>query len=193
MGEKSEQKRQLILDTARQIFAQKGFAKVTMKDIIDASQISRGGIYLYFDSTAAIFEEVLRQEDGKETAGAEELTEDATAVDVLLLFLKEEKKKLLKKKDNLAVASYEYHLAHGGAATDNLLRRRMKQQAQNLAELIEVGVANGEFYCESPEDTANQILYVLEGLRISVHTMGISSSAVDRALLHIVQSLVAEV
>ena len=46
MGEKSEQKRQLILDTARQIFAQKGFAKVTMKDIIDASQISRGGIYL---------------------------------------------------------------------------------------------------------------------------------------------------
>lgn len=192
MGEKSEQKRQLILDTARQIFAQKGFAKVTMKDIIDASQISRGGIYLYFDSTAAIFEEVLRQEDGKEADDTEELTENATAVDVLLLFLKEEKKKLLKKKDNLAVAAYEYHLANGGAGTDNLLRRRMKQQAQKLAELIEVGVENGEFYCESPEDTANHILYVLEGLRISIHTMGISPSAVDRALLHIVQSLVIE-
>ena len=36
---------------AREVFAKKGFLTVTMKDIVDACQISRGGLYLYFDDT----------------------------------------------------------------------------------------------------------------------------------------------
>ena len=59
MGEKSVQKRQYILETARKVFAEKGFKRVTMKDIVEACDISRGGLYLYFGSTKEIFLEVL--------------------------------------------------------------------------------------------------------------------------------------
>ena len=51
MGEKSVQKKQYILETARKVFAEKGYKNVTMKDIVEACEISRGGLYLYFDST----------------------------------------------------------------------------------------------------------------------------------------------
>ena len=50
MGEKSLQKKKHILDTARRVFAEKGYKNVTMKDIVEACDISRGGLYLYFDS-----------------------------------------------------------------------------------------------------------------------------------------------
>ena len=44
MGEKSVQKKKYILDTARKVFAEKGFKNVTMKDIVEACEISRGGL-----------------------------------------------------------------------------------------------------------------------------------------------------
>ena len=53
MGEKSAQKKKYILDTARKVFVEKGYKSVTMKDIVEACGISRGGLYLYFDSTEA--------------------------------------------------------------------------------------------------------------------------------------------
>ena len=52
MGDKSVRKKQYIIDKAREVFAQRGYKDVTMKDIVDACQISRGGLYLYFDSTS---------------------------------------------------------------------------------------------------------------------------------------------
>ena len=62
MSEKSAQKRSLILENAKNVFVERGFKSVTMKDIIEASGISRGGLYLYFSSTKEIFLEVLKQE-----------------------------------------------------------------------------------------------------------------------------------
>ena len=60
MAKKSLEKRNLILERAEQVFSKKGFSAVTMKDIIDACNISRGGIYLYFNSTDEIFMEVIK-------------------------------------------------------------------------------------------------------------------------------------
>ena len=99
MGEKSEQKKQFIVDTARQVFVEKGFRDVTMKDIVDACGISRGGLYLYFDSTAALFREVLEaQQMEKDDIFTGEIPEEATATDILLVFLKEQKKEILLRK-----------------------------------------------------------------------------------------------
>ena len=44
MGEKSTQKRQFILETAKKIFMEKGYKSVTMKDVVEACGISRGGL-----------------------------------------------------------------------------------------------------------------------------------------------------
>lgn len=47
MSDKSVQKQKYIIETARNVFMEKGFKEVTMKDIVEACGISRGGLYLY--------------------------------------------------------------------------------------------------------------------------------------------------
>ena len=110
MGEKSIQKKKYILETARKVFVEKGFKKVTMKDIVEACGISRGGLYLYFDSTSQIFMEVMRLETQEaDDVFSDSIKEDATAADILILFLQEQKKELLRRKDTLTQAIYEFY------------------------------------------------------------------------------------
>ena len=81
MGEKSVQKKRYILETARKVFVDKGFKRVTMKDIVEACDISRGGLYLYFDSTSQIFLEVIKMESEEaDDVFSGKITEDAAVV-----------------------------------------------------------------------------------------------------------------
>ncbi len=193
MSEKSEQKKQYILERAKKVFAEKGYKDVTMKDIVDACEISRGGLYLYYGSTKDIFLDIL-QMDMQETDDvfSANISEEAAVTDVLMLFLKEHKKELLRKKNNLTLAIYEFFFANKMPKSQNPLHRQFEEAVVSLKELIEVGVETGEFYCEDTEAAARNIMYVLEGLKITAKTTGISEKNIDRELLYIVEGLVVE-
>lgn len=193
MGEKSAQKRKYILETARRVFAEKGYKRVTMKDIVEACDISRGGLYLYFNSTEELFLEVLRMErEEADDLFSDSIKEDATASDILMLFLKEQKKELLRKKDTLTQAIYEFYFENKLSKKDNVLKQQFDSAVKVIKMLIITGVENGEFRCEDPEGTARNIMYVLEGLKISAQTRGITSDTVDKELLYIYRSLGVE-
>ena len=193
MGEKSVQKRKFILETARKVFVDKGFKKVTMKDIVEACEISRGGLYLYFDNTSQIFLEVMKLESQEaDDVFSDSITEDATAADILLLFLQEQKKELLRKSDTLTQAVYEFYFQDQPVRKGNVLKRQFDSAVKIIEKLIETGVENGEFYCEDPLGCARNIMYVLEGLKVTAQTVGISEKAVDDELLYIMQGLVIE-
>lgn len=193
MGEKSVQKKQYILDTARKVFVEKGYKNVTMKDVVEACGISRGGLYLYFDSTEQILLEILQME-AQETDDVftGQITQDDTAADILLLFLKEQKKELLQKKNNLTVAVYEYFFERKSTDKNNMLRKQFEAGVKVLEKLIEAGIASGEFYCEDPKGAASNIMYVLEGMKINAQTFGITEKMVDEQLLYIMQGLIIE-
>ncbi len=193
MGEKSVQKKKYILETARKVFAEKGFKNVTMKDIVEACEISRGGLYLYFDSTEQILMEVLQMEaDETDDVFTQNIAQGDTAADILTLFLKEQKKELLQKKNNLTVAVYEYFFAHKSTDKNNMLRRQFDAGVRVIEKLIEAGIASGEFYCEDPKGAAANIMYVLEGMKIDAQTFGITEKMVDAQLLYIMQGLIIE-
>ena len=192
MGEKSLQKKQHILDTARKIFSEKGYKNVTMKDIVDASDISRGGLYLYFSSTQELLLELLQQEaDETDDVFTRKITEEDSAADILTLFLKEQKKELLQKKNNLTMAVYEYSFEEQNKK-NSMLRKQFEAGIKVIEKLIETGIASGEFYCENPRGAAENIMYVLEGMKINSQTMGITESMVDKQLLYIMQGLIIE-
>lgn len=193
MGEKSIQKKKYILETARRVFVEKGFKKVTMKDIVEACDISRGGLYLYFDNTSQIFMEVMRLETQEaDDVFSDSITEEATAADILILFLKEQKKELLRKKDTLTQAIYEFYFENELPKKDNILKKQFDSAVKIIEKLIEAGVENGEFYCEDCEGTARNIMFVLEGLKISAQTIGIKSETVDREIFFILRGLGVE-
>jgi AcrR family transcriptional regulator len=53
-----------ILDAALAVFAQKGFAATKLDDVAAKAGITKGTIYLYFDSKQALFEALARQSVG---------------------------------------------------------------------------------------------------------------------------------
>lgn len=193
MSEKSVQKKKYIVETARDVFKEKGYKGVTMKDIVEACQISRGGLYLYFSSTKELFEEVLRmeQEDADDVFGRS-ITKEATPAEILALFFKEQKRELLNKKPSLGKAVYEYFFANQIPNRENLLKKQFDAAVYVLENLIMAGVEREEFYCEDPRGYARNIMYVLEGLKIASHTRGISEAAVDREIMFVMQGLLAE-
>ena len=194
MGEKSIQKRKFILETARKVFVEKGFKKVTMKDIVEACDISRGGLYLYFDSTSQIFTEVVKLESEEaDDVFSDSIAEDATAADILVLFLQEQKKELLRKKDTLTQAVYEFYFENQPGKKDNILKKQFDAAVKIIEKLIEAGVDNGEFYCEDCAGTARNIMFVVEGLKISAQTIGITADTVDREIVYILKSLGVEI
>ncbi len=192
MGEKSEQKRMYILKRAKAVFAQKGFRSVTMKDIVDACEISRGGLYLYFGSTEEIFRGILlAQLEADEDELLEGITEDSPMADLLMLFLKEQKKEILRKKDDISVATYEFFFANRPEKkSDNYMRNQFDTAVMVLTRILEEGVLRGEFYGQDCKAAATNIMYALEGMKICARTMGLSESRVDSELLYIIEGLV---
>lgn len=190
MGEKSAQKRKFILETARKVFVEKGFKKVTMKDIVEACEISRGGLYLYFDNTNQIFLEVMKLESQEaDDVFSDSIADDATAADILILFLKEQKKELLRKNNTLTQAIYEFYFQNQLSRKDNILKKQFDSAVKIMEKLIETGVDNGEFYCEDCRGMARNIMFVLEGLKISAQTIGVTAEAVDREIRFILRML----
>lgn len=193
MSDKSVQKQKYIIETARNVFMEKGFKEVTMKDIVEACGISRGGLYLYFQNTAELFQEVLKLEhEDADDVFDRNISKEATPGDILALFLKEQKRELLNKKPSLNMAIYEYFFKTKVPAKDNLLKKQFDGGVYVIERLIEAGTETGEFYCEDPRGAARNIMYVLEGLKIAAQTRKLPESAVDREILYIMQGLFAE-
>jgi len=53
------ERRQQILNVARDVFARRGYHAAKIEDIVAAASIARGTFYLYFEDKRAIFEEIV--------------------------------------------------------------------------------------------------------------------------------------
>jgi len=185
MSDKAARKRQYIIDTAKKVFAEKGFKSVTMKDIVEACDISRGGLYIYFDSTESIFNEIITEEAKR---SLESLSGDS-AGDKLAFFLNEQKKEILSKDKSLAVALYEYLFACTG---DNAVSDAFKLGLDTVEAIVREGVESGEFYAEDIRTAALNIMYLVEGMKIAARTTGVTESDIEAQLVYILGGLFAE-
>ena len=194
MSAKTDSKKQLIIDKATEVFASKGFKAVTMKDSVEACEISRGGLYLYYASTEEIFKDVIEAEDNKEAGGKnfEEMLANSGATDLLLWFMKEQKKDILKRKNSLAVAKYEYAFFCKANGKAKACKSAFETAVAVLANIIERGNESGEFNCEDSVSTACSMMYAIEGMRACAATFGLSEKKVDSELLFLMNQFVEE-
>ena len=189
MGDKSIQKKQYIIDVAAKVLSEMGYKNVTMKDVVDACDISRGGLYLYYESTSELFIDVMKSQAAAGEDFTSLISDDATAADILLLFLQEEKKDLFKKKGNLNRAYFEFYFDARPSKADNVYKKKFDNNVKMIGKLIEIGVESGEFVCDDPVTAAFNIVYLIEGLKATSATLGVSPDSFDRQILYILQSL----
>lgn len=193
MGAKSEQKKTYILEVAKKVFIEKGFRTVTMKDIVEACEISRGGLYLYYNNTAEIFRDVLKMEAGQTDERLEEqLSEDATATEILTVFFKAQKAEILATKGSLIMAIYEYYFDYKDCGLDNVLQKQFEVGTEIIRNLIELGIENGEFVCAYPELEAKNMMYAIEGLKIMGQTTDLEADELDREMAYLLTRISVE-
>ena len=186
MGDKSLQKRKYILEKARGVFHKNGYRAVTMKDIVEACGISRGGLYLYFANTKELFEALLEEE----CAGVDALLEGVedqvfTPGERMLMYLDGQKKAILRKKENLAAAAYEYLFENRASGQSNVVKKQFDKSVTALERLITEGIEQEWMVCEDAAEAAHNILYTFEGLRVLALTSLVTTEMVDREIAYI--------
>ena len=109
MISKKERTRESILDTAYELFARDGFNKITMKDVCEATGMSRGGLYSHFGSTRELFEAILEKINRKDEMNFQKEIEDGIAATVILdRALALMRNEMEHSEDSLSLAMYEY-------------------------------------------------------------------------------------
>ena len=193
MSSKTEQKKQWIVERAVDVFAKKGYKLVSMKDLVDAAEISRGGLYLYFSSVEEVFLAVLEQADLKngEDFSAEQL-QGASNTEILFYFLKLQKKQILNYKKSLLLSKMEYQFWCKQEKKPCVLKKEKESERLILQKLLERGNQSGEFSCACPKEEAVHITYVLEGMKLTACTIGISEKKIDEEFLLLMQGFVLE-
>lgn len=190
MGDKSLQKKNMIVEAAREVFLKRGYRAVTMKEIVEACGISRGGLYLYFANTKELFEAVLERENQTLSSILElSAAKKSNPGEILLMYLDEQKKTILKKKGNLAVATYEYMFENKLLNHEVPAEKCFEENVKALEQLIADGVAQEWMVCENPAEAARNIVYTLEGMKVTAQTTGVSAKALDSQIAYIMGTL----
>jgi len=183
MSYKTEQKRELILDKAKQVFIQKGFHRTTMLDIIKECRISRGGIYLYYSSVDEIFVEVVKKHnlEKKEDIllSIEKSTEFVQLVD---LFFEGQKEKLLHMDQSLYAAMLEFCSSHKNKSDKDFYAEQFTNNREIILEMLSFGQNETKVQIEDREILADSMMLLIEGMRSMAVSSGITPELVESQL-----------
>lgn len=185
MSTRGDAARHRILTAARELFAAKGFSGVTMQDICARTELSRGGLYRHFGSTAEIFQEIVLQEQSTALAALERAEADGISAERMLeTFLDSRLRTILDAENSIdnAVSEFAAACADGKA----LLVRRAETSIRVMTEIITLGCAQGSYHCSAPESVASHIIWLLEGMAKHNALLPLSAAEVNaqKQLLH---------
>lgn len=77
--ERTEQTQQALIDAARRLFVEKGYADTATPDIVAAAGVTRGALYHHFEDKRALFRAVIEQEAERVAAEIESRSADAAS------------------------------------------------------------------------------------------------------------------
>ena len=189
MSSKKERTRELIIEASYSLFAKYGFNRITMKDVCEATGLSRGGLYSHFPGTKEIFEEILEKINQKgEMNFQKEIKEKKPATEILERALRLMEDEMQHPEDSLSLAMYEY----AGTVDKSLMNHFNRIGEEKWTALIEYGISTGEFYAVNVEEIVNVILYVYQGVRMWSRIVTMMPETFRSITSHIRRQLIKE-
>ena len=158
--DKSQAMREKILNTATQLFIQKGSEKTSMQDIAQTAGISKGAIYHHFKSKDEIVVAVMRsrqelmEEEMKQWLKA---TENLTGREQLQTILKSNLESQTARATDGIVGEYEKDA--GFILT--MMRDNLRIGAPVVSDIIKKGMADGSLQPQYPEEAAEVFLLLV--------------------------------
>lgn len=154
MGKAADRRRDQILDTARTLFATKGYAHTTVEDLLATMGIAKGTLYYHFSSKDEILRAIIDRvaEQATQQALAIASSNATPAEKVLGIFQTAQ----VTDPGDAVVESFHEH-AHAEFHVRSVTSM-VNALAPILAEVIAEGVAAGTFTSPSPTDDATFLL-----------------------------------
>jgi AcrR family transcriptional regulator len=158
-------RRDAFLDVAQHLIQTKGYEQMSIQDVLDELETSRGALYHYFDSKQALLDGVVdRFADGAMSAVAPILA------DPHLPALRKLEKVLggiasfKAERKQLVLAIMEVWNSDGNALVREKLRRLAARRLEPiLAAVIRQGIDEGIVTSNSPGEMARVLMYLIQG------------------------------
>ncbi len=144
-----ENRRNAILEAARKLFFEKGFKSVTVDKIAASAELSKGTIYLYFESKEEIYVQILiADNDDFHKRMCDIIKKKASASNLLLDFARLYVDYFLYDKELFRIFMAFMIRADQmilNEEQDGNLMRTMNNNIRLIAEILQKGIASGEF------------------------------------------------
>ena len=178
-----QEKKQHILNCSRKVFSEKGFARVTMQDLVNASEISRGGIYLYFKSVESVFRELILQRERTIIDDVKKMiSKSLSFTEVFDEYLKIQKNRLKAIDESLIQAMYEYHFTQDSDISKQLRDQQVQNAQETIWLIINYGYEQGAIHSERLDILVEHIMLTIEGLNIYALLGGLSTEQLQAQL-----------
>ncbi|MBK8067819.1 MAG: TetR/AcrR family transcriptional regulator [Rhodanobacteraceae bacterium] len=164
-----------IVDAALSLFVERGFAATRLDDVAERAGVSKGTVYLYFDSKEALLAEAVRRDVGPLLGEFAQRIDDASlsASALIELFMRRWWSVLSASKlqgvPKLMVSESGNFPALAGQFVTGFVAR---MQDELLAAVLRKGVACGEF---APVDVPYAVRVLIHGLvfmPVWMHSLG---------------------
>ncbi len=167
MSLKGEKTKQEIREKACQLFAEKGFKEVTMKDICELTGLSRGGLYRHYESIGQIFLEIVNAfSDRQKKEVLAKIQRRIPATTILEELLSKYASEMIDSETSLSLAIYEFYSNPAISKEDNSVKRQYEVSKSTWIELINYGIGTKEFHPVNPESVFNVVIFSYQGVRM---------------------------
>jgi AcrR family transcriptional regulator len=160
-------RRVAFLDVAQRLVQAKGYEEMSVQDVLDEVDASKGAFYHYFDSKQALLEAVVeRSVDDAMAALAPVLSDrDLPALQKLESVFAGIARWKAERKD-LVLAIMEVWTSDGNAIVREKLRRlTVSRMVPLLSVVVRQGIGEGVFRIVSPDETAMVFVSLMQGFQ----------------------------
>ena len=154
-----------ILNTALTVFAEKGFAKASMNDIVRSSGLSKGGVYWHFKSKDELIAAIFDQFFVEQLALLDVmLAGEGTAVAKLTQLASMTGQSVAAMASQFPTPLEFYALASREAGLATTLQTHFQSYETKITTLVDQGIAHSEFRSVDSQATAKTIIALFEGM-----------------------------
>ena len=166
-----EARRTQILDAAVRCFARTGYYATTIEDVVRETGLSRGALYLYFPSKEALYLAISeRWNCGMETAIRARLTPELTPAEILRVLIEINGEQVQAEADACRVLMEGWNLSQHIPVLAERARERQARSVSALSQLLQAGIAAGEFRADIVVGAqARMLMALLHGLMVQWH------------------------
>lgn len=193
MSLKGEKTKQDIREKAYQLFAEKGFKEVTMKDICELTGLSRGGLYRHYESTEQIFLEIVNAfSDKQQNEVISKIEQHVPAAVILEELLSRYAREMVDYENSFSLAICEYYSNPAIPKEENSVKKQYEISKSTWVELINYGISTKEFNSVNPEAVFNVIIFAYQGVRMYSKLMKMDNDISTQIVYEIERLLLPE-